>query len=169
LYNIGEFILYGNNGVCEVIGTDTLKSSAGSSGPDRQCYILQPLHDRSCRITTPVDNQKVIMRSLISREDTQRLLEDIPNIELLPEQNARQQEAEYQRALRSGDCREWISLIKTLNARIALRKQSGKKVTATDDRYYKAASEKLIEEFSVVLGLDTNHTKELLDKALNPD
>jgi CarD family transcriptional regulator len=114
---------------------------------------------------TPVDNQKVIMRKLISKEETRQLLDDIPEIETLPEQSARQQEIAYQKALHSGDCREWICLIKTLNERITTRKRKGKKVTATDDRYYKAASEKLIEEFSVVLGIDKGETKELLINA----
>ena len=164
MYNIGEYISYGNNGVCEIVGTETMDSSM-ENVDRRQCYILRPLHDRSCKIMTPVDNQKVIMRKLISKEETRQLLDDIPEIETLPEQSARQQEIAYQKALHSGDCREWICLIKTLNERITTRKRKGKKVTATDDRYYKAASEKLIEEFSVVLGIDKGETKELLINA----
>ena len=111
---------------------------------------------------TPVDNQKVIMRKLISPEETRQLLEDIPQIETLPEQSARQQEISYSKALHSGDCRAWMSLVKTLNQRIESRKLKGKKVTATDDRYFKAATEKLVEEFSVVLGMDSVQAKELL-------
>ena len=164
MYNIGEYISYGNNGVCEIVGTETMDSSM-ENVDSRQGYILRPLHDRSCKIMTPVDNQKVIMRKLISKEETRQLLDDIPEIETLPEQSARQQEIAYQKALHSGDCREWICLIKTLNERITTRKRKGKKVTATDDRYYKAASEKLIEEFSVVLGIDKGETKELLINA----
>ena len=164
MYNIGEYISYGNNGVCAIVGTETMDSSM-ENVDSRQCYILRPLHDRSCKIMTPVDNQKVIMRKLISKEETRQLLDDIPEIETLPEQSARQQEIAYQKALHSGDCREWICLIKTLNERITTRKRKGKKVTATDDRYYKAASEKLIEEFSVVLGIDKGETKELLINA----
>ena len=164
MYSVGDYISYGNSGVCEVMGTEVMDSSIGTA-VGRICYILRPLHDQSCKIMTPVDNQKVIMRKLISKEETRQLLDDIPEIETLPEQSARQQEIAYQKALHSGDCREWICLIKTLNERITTRKRKGKKVTATDDRYYKAASEKLIEEFSVVLGIDKGETKELLINA----
>ena len=59
MYNIGEYISYGNNGVCEIVGTETMDSSM-ENVDSRQCYILRPLHDRSCKIMTPVDNQKVI-------------------------------------------------------------------------------------------------------------
>ncbi len=143
------------------MGTEVMDPSLGSS-TGRQCYILRPLHDQSCKIMTPVDNQKVIMRNLISPEETKQLLSDIPQIETLPEQSARQQEISYSKALHSGDCREWLCLIKTLNQRIESRKQKGKKVTATDDRYFKAATEKLIEEFSVVLKMDAGDIKVML-------
>ena len=161
MYSIGDYISYGNSGVCEVMGTEVMETSMGSAS-GRTCYVLRPLHDRSCKIMTPVDNQKVIMRKLISPEETRQLLEDIPQIETLPEQSARQQEISYSKALHSGDCRAWMSLVKTLNQRIESRKLKGKKVTATDDRYFKAATEKLVEEFSVVLGMDSAQAKELL-------
>ena len=106
----------------------------------RQCYILRPLHDRSCKIMTPVDNQKVIMRKLISKEETRQLLDDIPEIETLPEQSARQQEIAYQKALHSGDCRAWICLIQTQNVSIKTSTRNGTKVTANVDRYYKGAA-----------------------------
>lgn len=164
MYCVGDYISYGNNGVCEVMGTEMMNPSSGSA-ESRECYILRPLHDRSCKIMTPVDNQKVIMRDLISPEETRQLLDDIPQIETLPEQSARQQEISYQKALHSGSCRQWLCLVKTLNERIAIRKSKGKKVTATDDRYYKAAVDKLVEEFSVVLGMDAGETTDLLNDA----
>jgi len=166
VYSTGEFISYGNNGVCEVMGTKMVDNPAGCAD-GRRCYILRPLHDQSCKIMTPIDNQKVIMRSLITPEQTKKLLEDIPDIETLPEQSARQQEISYQKALHSGDCREWICLIKTLRTRILSRRVKGKKVTATDDRYFKAATEKLIEEFSVVLGIAKEETQCLLKDAFD--
>ncbi len=161
MFCIGEFISYGNSGVCEVMGTEVMEPSAGSPA-GRECYILRPLHDQSCKIMTPVDNQKVIMRNLISPEETKQLLEDIPQIETLPEQSARQQEISYSKALHSGNCREWLCLVKTLTQRIESRRQKGKKVTATDDRYFKAATEKLVEEFSVVLKMDAGEAKDML-------
>lgn len=164
VYSIGQFISYGNSGVCEVVGTSELESSKPGH-EKKQCYILRPLHDRTCTITTPVDNDKVIMRSLISPEETRQLLADIPEIETLPDQSARQQELSYQRALHSGDCKQWICLVKTLDHRIRSRKAKGKKVTATDDRYFKAVTQKLTEEFSVVLGMNAEQTIELLKGA----
>ena len=161
MFCIGEFISYGNRSVWEVMVTEVMEPSAGSPA-GRECYILRPLHDQSCKIMTPIDNQKVIMRNLISPEETKQLLEDIPQIETLPEQSARQQEISYSKALHSGNCREWLCLVKTLTQRIESRRKKGKKVTATDDRYFKAATEKLVEEFSVVLKMDAGEAKDML-------
>jgi len=164
LYSIGQYISYGNSGVCEVVGTGELESQNPDRGK-KQCYILRPLHDRTCTIMTPVDNDKVIMRDLISPEETKELLAGIPEMETLPDQSARQQELSYQKALHSGDCRQWICLVKTLDCRIRSRKARGKKVTATDDRYFKAVTQKLTEEFSVVLGINLDQTAKLLKDA----
>ena len=164
VYSIGQYISYGNSGVCEVVGTREIESAQPGAGM-KECYILRPLHDKSCTITTPVDNQKVIMRDLISPEETRQLLADIPEMETLPDQSARQQELSYQKALHSGDCKQWICLVKTLNRRIRSRIANGKKVTATDDRYFKAATEKLTEEFSVVLGIGADEIKKILKDA----
>ena len=165
MFSIGDFISYGNSGVCEVMGTERMESSSASPS-GRECYVLRPLHDQSCKIMTPVDNQKVIMRNLISPEEMKDLLENIPQIETLPEQSARQQEISYSKALHSGSCREWLCLVKTLNRRIESRRQNGKKVTATDDRYFKAATQKLIEEFSVVLKIEAGDAEDMLMGAL---
>ena len=164
VYSIRQYISYGNSGVCEVVGTREIESAQPGAGK-KECYILRPLHDKSCTITTPVDNQKVIMRDLISPEETRQLLADIPEMETLPDQSARQQELSYQKALHSGDCKQWICLVKTLNRRIRSRIANGKKVTATDDRYFKAATEKLTEEFSVVLGIGADEIKKILKDA----
>ena len=98
MYSVGDYISYGNSGVCEVMGTEVMDPSIGTA-VGRICYILRPLHDQSCKIMTPVDNPKVTMRDLISPEETRKLLEDIPQIETLPEQSARQQEISYSKAL----------------------------------------------------------------------
>ena len=164
MYRVGQFISYGNSGVCEVVGTREMETEQPGTG-SRKCYILRPIHDKTCTITTPVDNHKVIMRELISPEETRQLLADIPEIKTMPDQSARQQELAYQKALHSGDCKQWICLVKTLDCRIRSRKARGKKVTATDDRYFKAATEKLTEEFSVVLGISSDQMKELLQDA----
>lgn len=149
-----------------MVGTREIEAPQPGAG-SKMCYILRPLHDKTCTITTPVDNRKVIMRDLISPEETRQLLADIPGIETLPDQSARQQELSYQKALHSGDCKQWICLVKTLSCRIRSRRANGKKVTATDDRYFKAATEKLTEEFSVVLGIGKDETEEMLKDAFS--
>ena len=51
----------------------------------------------------------------------------------------------------TGDCREWVSIIKTLYQRRQLRLQEGKKTTSTDDRYFRKAETNLYSELAYAL------------------
>ena len=70
MYEIGQLIVYGNEGVCRVeeIGTPKI------SGVDkhRDYYTLAPIY-REGKVFTPVDS-KVFMRPVISRALFQKFL-----------------------------------------------------------------------------------------------
>lgn len=66
MFEIGEYVVYGMNGVCRVeeIGTMDL----GGIDSDKLYYTLLPIYTKGSRVFTPVDNQKVIMRAIISKK-----------------------------------------------------------------------------------------------------
>ena len=70
MYEIGQLIVYGNEGVCRVeeIGTPKI------SGVDkhRDYYTLAPIY-REGKVFTPVDS-KVFMRPVITREEALALI-----------------------------------------------------------------------------------------------
>ena len=76
MYEIGQLIVYGNEGVCRVeeIGTPKI------SGVDkhRDYYTLAPIY-REGKVFTPVDS-KVFMRPVISREEALALIDRIPEM-----------------------------------------------------------------------------------------
>ena len=51
MFQKGEFIIYGNKGVCEV--TDISKIAISGASRDRLYYVLQPAQDKEGRIFTP--------------------------------------------------------------------------------------------------------------------
>ena len=77
LYSVGELIFYGRTGVCEVKEITTLKSMGETEG--RLYYILEPLY-KECKISIPVDNDKIYMRPVISRKHAEELIDRIPHI-----------------------------------------------------------------------------------------
>ena len=77
MYSVGELIFYGRTGVCEVKEITTLKSMGETEG--RLYYILEPLY-KECKISIPVDNDKIYMRPVISRKHAEELIDRIPHI-----------------------------------------------------------------------------------------
>ena len=74
-------------------------------------YILKPINEDKSKVFTPVDNKKVTIRRIISKEDCENLLNDIPNIKELAVENEKLREKAYKECIRSCQCRQLISLI----------------------------------------------------------
>lgn len=156
MFEIGELIIYGGNGVCRVEKIGPIDTGAAK---DRMYYTLNPLKNKDSRIFTPVDNQKVIMRPTMKREDALELIDQIQDLETLWIVDERKRETEYKEAVRKCDCREYVKIIKTIHQRKKARLADGKKVTAVDERYCTIAEDNLYEELSVALDMDRTQTK----------
>ena len=158
MYSKGDYIIYGINGVCKV--QDLMKSE--SSGDDKVYYILQPLDQGGSKIFTPVDNQKVFMRPLISREEAVKLIEGIPQYDDMMLHERQDQEQEYKKILQEYDCTVYLRFIKALYLKSESREAKGKRITAIDERYLTLAKRILLSELSVVLDLTVDDVDRLL-------
>ena len=78
MFAIGEYIVYGNTGVCKV--TETTKMAAPGTKDDRLYYTLEPVYDKGCRLFIPVDNQKVKMRPILTKQEADELIGRIKEI-----------------------------------------------------------------------------------------
>ena len=76
MFEIGEYIVYGVKGVCRI--EDITHIDISGADKDRLYYVLAPVGDGSGRIYAPTDNQKITMRKVISREEADQLIEDMP-------------------------------------------------------------------------------------------
>ena len=162
MFEIGELIIYGGNGVCRVEKIGSIDTGMGTKG--RMYYTLNPLKNKDSRIFTPVDNEKVIMRPTMTKEDALALIDQIQNVETLWIGDERRRETEYKEAVRKCDCREYVKIIKTIYLRKEARLADGKKVTAVDERYYAIAEENLYGELAVALGMDRDQAKTFVEQ-----
>lgn len=151
MFEIGEYVVYGVKGVCRI--EDITHIDIPGADKDRLYYVLSPMGGGSGKIYAPTDNQKIIMRRVISKEEANELIRDLPNIELLWIPDDKQREAKYKEALKSGDYRAWASIVKTLHVRGKERTRQGKKITALDERYMRSAENELYSELSLTLGV----------------
>ncbi len=151
MFGKGEIVFYENKGVCEVM--DVITMNLQGIPKDKLFYVLHPYFTKDDKIFTPIDNDKIIMRKLITKEEVDQLVGEISEIEELKIDNEKMREETYKECIRSCECKQWVRIIKTLKKRKNRRIQDGKKTTASDDRYLKLAENNLYSEISVRLGV----------------
>ncbi len=158
MFEKGEFIVYGNAGVCEVRDITTLDMKGAAK--NKLYYILSPRHHRDSKIFTPVEGNKTVMRAVLTKEEADILIDNIRDIEELWVSNDKLREEKYKETMRSCECRDWIRIIKTLYLRKQERIAQGKKTTAMDEKYLRMAEDNLYSELSVALGVPKEQMEE---------
>jgi len=163
MFKKGEYVIYGNAGVCQIIDISTLNMHGAPK--DKLYYILEPVNQNSSRVFSPVDNKKVVIRNLISKQDVETLISDIPNIKELLVEDEKLREQVYKDCIKSCQCRKLLSLIKTIYQRKEERLNQGKKLSATDEKYFKLAQDNLNTELAITLQIPVNQMESyILDK-----
>lgn len=155
MFKIGDFVVYGNKGVCEVKSIGMIDIPGMSS--EKEYYTLSQMYTRGSTIFTPIDN--AILRDVLTKDEAQGLIEDIPNMKPVWIQNDKEREQLYTESLRAGDARKLFEMIIALHHRKERRIADGKKATSTDERYYHAAEDILFGELGVSLGLTKEEVK----------
>lgn len=120
-------------------------------------YLLMPVNDESLSIKIPVSGNN-FLRSLITKEEVEKIIENIPNIEVLDLDN-KNLESEYMDLLHHGTHEDLIQIIKTSYLRNEIRTNENKKISEKDNHYFQMAEKYLYTEFAVVLGLTFEETR----------
>ena len=166
MFKIGDYVAHYKEGVCEVVNIG--KIDMGSS--DKEYYTLKPVYDAGGTVYTPVDHKRDQIRKLITKEEAENLIKEMPKIDIIGVTNEKQREGMYKNALLHNQCREWISLIKTSYGRNKKRLLAGKKTINVDERYMSSAEKFLYGELAVVMEIPrdkvSGYVKEHLDAEL---
>ena len=81
MFNIGDFIIYGNNGVCKITNVGPMKMPGVPK--DRLYYTMVPCYIRDSEIFTPIDNERVVMRKVMSKDEAEDFIQSISEIKEL--------------------------------------------------------------------------------------
>lgn len=160
MFEIGEYVVYGNKGVCEIINIGTIDIPGMPA--DRQYYTMNQLFTRSSTIFTPVNNENSVLRRVLSKEEATQLIEEMKDLRPVWNQNDKEREQKFTEALRAADAKALSEMIIALWERKERRIADGKKATSTDERYFHAAEDILYGELEVALGLSREEVKNLV-------
>jgi CarD family transcriptional regulator len=151
MYKVNDKIVYGTHGVCEV--TDIGRLSMSVADRKKKYYTLRPVYQKESLIYVPVDSEKIPMRLILTREEVEELLQEIPQLDTIWVSNEKEREYLYKQVILKGDCRELVRIIKTIYFRMQSRLEDGKKVAAVDERYFRQAEDLLYGELAYVLDM----------------
>lgn len=155
MYQTGDLVLYGRTGVCRVERIET------RDGQD--FYALKPLY-QTCDIFAPVENGKVFMRPIISREEAERIVDLIPGLEVEAYENKAMRELteHYQASIDTHECEDLVELTMSLYTKRKTAEGQKRKFGAVDEKFMKWGEELLFGELAAALGIGIGEVPEYI-------
>ena len=163
MFQVGDYVVYGCKGVCQVREITTMKMDGIPKG--KLYYQLQPCTQAASRIFTPVEpgNNKSVMRAVLTKEEASRLLAMTQQpTEWIKDDRVR--EAKYKEIINSCDAVQLLAMIRMLYQRRAERENTGRHLPALDGRYLHMAEEILLSELSLCLECPQDEIRDTIKK-----
>lgn len=158
MFKVGDYVVYGNTGVCRIEDIGPL--SIGSK--DKDYYTLIPMYGRNSRLYTVVDSDKVVIRPIMTKQESDALIDEMEDIDALWIGDERRREEIYKEKMKTCDCKAWVQIIKTLYVRKMDRLAKGKKVTSSDEKYLNLAEDNLYGELAFSLEMPKEKVGEFI-------
>lgn len=148
MFKIGDQIIYSAHGICTI--DDICEETV--SGVTKNYYKLHPMGDKNrLTISTPVDNDKVVMLALLDKKEALEIMESFksPGIDWIEDSRARLQK--YTGLMNSGDRQGIAKLVNTLIRKKIEAKEQEKKMYEKDHKIFNGAQTILFHELALAL------------------
>ena len=160
MYQIGETVLYGTEGVCTIAEVREMKIGREKAS----YYVLQPVHREGATIFVPLANETLLakMRPLLSAAEIDGLLQCVRSDEPVWIEDATVRKEEFRRILTAGDRKELLGMYlhrEALNGK-------GKRLRTNDEQMLRDAEKLLNDEFALVLNIKPREVPEYIRSRL---
>lgn len=146
MFEIGDKIVYGKSGVCTVI--DICEANFGIDG---LCYKLKPYNDSQNVIYISVDNEKVLMRKVISSDKAYEIIDNIDNYPAVFPKNDKERTQLIHQVLSTNDMSQWLGLLKGLYFEKERRLKNKRNLKYKDEKVYSFLENFIFGELAVAL------------------
>ena len=165
MFQIGDLLFYGTNGVCRV---SEICSSPFDSTDTRSFYKLTPISEHSTLVIfTPIDNDRVVMRPLISKEEAEALIARLGEIEKVAVAVEKYRKDAYREAIREGAPEGFVKIIKTVRARREVFRKTRRRVPDLDNDFEFTAKNCLYGELCTVLGIPREEIHRIVTESIS--
>ena len=149
MFSVGDYMIYGIHGVCLV---EDICASPFDKKDTRTFYMLKPLGaSAGSVIYTPTDNAQIAMRPLMTKEQAEVLIGQLPEITLLEVPIEKMRRDIYRQTMQSCDPVQYVRLIKTVRKRRADMLAAHKRLSETDSDFERNAKISLYHELALAL------------------
>lgn len=166
MYDINDTILYGANGVCRVMEI----THRDFGGQMQDYYVLKPVFGDQSTIFVPVKNEALTkkMRRVMTVEEINRIIEAMPFEDTEWVENENERKELFRGALTQGDPMGLVRIIKSLYEHQQEQQQHGRKLRASDERFFHDAEKMLYDEFALVLKIEPEEVLPLIIEKMQP-
>ena len=167
-FDIGEYVSYGINGMCNIEDIRPMKLSQRVE--KLMYYILRPESNPKSTIFVPVNNQKLVskMRELMTKDEINAMLVWMTDRTLKREKDVRFRTESFHEILNNGVNQDLILMIRCLHRKRQELVQLGKKLPARDSNTLKTAERLVEEEFAHVLHIKCEEVSDYIRDVLDP-
>lgn len=163
MFKVDDVIMHSKSGVCKVL---SIKKNVNSSKPRAKYYELEPVYTKGTTILTPVDNDKIFLRRLYTRDELNQLIAQIPNLEGEWVDDQKQRKNVSETIISSGDLEQLLEFVSTLYAKRKERKEEGKQLNIADKNNLKFAENLINEEFAYVFDLKLDDVEAFIEERI---
>lgn len=152
MFKINDVVVYGSQGVCEIVDIVEKKID----GASKSYFVLKPKTDRGATFYVPTWNEKVWgkMRKVMSKNDIDTLIDSMPTKTPTWIANENERKETYKKILASGNQAAIISMVQALFIHKKEREAEGKRLHMSDEHFMKDAEQLLYNEWQYVLNVD---------------
>lgn len=150
MFKINDYVVYSLMGVYKIID---IRKEKDIDNNDTEYYVLQPVYSDNLIIKTPVNNTKVMMRKVMTKDDVLMLIASLSTREDIWINDNKERYEKFKESLRTGNSEQWVNIIKTIHLKKQEKNVNGKKLTKLDEEIMEAAERNLNEEFATALNI----------------
>ncbi len=163
MYNVGDKVVYGESGVCRIVEI----SEKNITGENELYYTMEPCY-QGYMIYAPVENCKVYMRPIISKDEAINLIDDIPSIEEGAFQchTLREQIEHYESLVKTHSLKDLFRLTTSIHHKKAEAQAAKRKLGAVDEKFMKRAEDLLFGELAMALDIPRADVSKFIEERL---
>ena len=164
MFAIDEYVYYASEGICRI--ADICRAPLKGMPEDRLYYILHPVRVNGGVLYVPTDSDSVFLRRLLTADEAEQLLNEIPVMEAFEETNAKALRLRYNEAMHTHAPSEWVRVIKTVRRRMecfagAARSQ---RISETERGFAEDAKRYLYTELSLALNVPVGEMEQFISR-----